>query len=133
MMASAKVWIADDIVPAIDGELACYDGGAAAVALLEDFEKVLPGLGIEDGQAEVIENEKIDAAERAQQARMPAVAARKGEIGEKLGNPAIENGAVVPAGFMAKRASQPAFAGAGAHRQLPPMPLSSRPWVRSKK
>ncbi len=38
---------------------------------------------------------------------MPAVAARKGEIGEQLGNTAIENGTIVAASFVAKHASEP--------------------------
>ena len=40
-------WITDDIVPAVDGKLACDDGGAAAIALLKDFQKILPCLGID--------------------------------------------------------------------------------------
>ena len=105
-------WITDDIVPAVDRKLACDDGGAAAIALLKDFQKILPCLGIEGCKAEVIEYEKIGAAERAQEAAMPAVAPGKGEIGKQFWHSAIENGTVVPAGFVAKSASKPAFAGA---------------------
>jgi hypothetical protein len=39
--------VADDGVPVFDGELAGDDGGSAAVAFLEDFEKVVAGLGVE--------------------------------------------------------------------------------------
>jgi hypothetical protein len=39
--------IADHAVPMIDGKLACHNRGTAAIALLEDFEKVLPCLGVE--------------------------------------------------------------------------------------
>jgi hypothetical protein len=32
--------VADGFVPPVDGELACHDGGGAAVAVLEDFQQV---------------------------------------------------------------------------------------------
>src|SRR6202171_4943175 len=67
--------IADQRVPLIDGELAGDDGGAVAVAILEDLQEVVASCGIERLEAPVVEDEKIDAAERAQQTRMAAVAA----------------------------------------------------------
>jgi hypothetical protein len=39
--------IADQVVPALDGRLAGDDGGAAAIALLDDFEQIVPRLGVE--------------------------------------------------------------------------------------
>ena len=55
--------IADDIVPAFHRKLACHKGGAAAIALFEDFKQVLPGFGGEGLKAEIVEDEKIGAAE----------------------------------------------------------------------
>src|SRR5438094_3256988 len=66
--------IADQVMPSIDRQLAGEDGGAAAVAIIEDLEKVVTGGGIEWLEAPIIEDEKIDAAERAQQAQMASVA-----------------------------------------------------------
>ncbi len=40
-------WIADDFVPAVDGNLAGDQRGAAAIALFKDFEKVAALLGTE--------------------------------------------------------------------------------------
>ena len=37
-------------------------GGAAAIALFEDFKQVLPGFGGEGLKAEIVEDEKIGAA-----------------------------------------------------------------------
>ena len=37
--------IADDLVPVLDRELACHDGGAAAVAVLHDLQEVAALLG----------------------------------------------------------------------------------------
>jgi hypothetical protein len=42
---------------------------------------------------------------------MPAVASGESKIGKQFWNAAIENGPVIAAGFMAKRAGKPAFAG----------------------
>src|SRR5437773_895442 len=40
-------WITDQLMPAIDWQLAGDNGGAAAVAVIEDFEKVTTGGGVE--------------------------------------------------------------------------------------
>jgi hypothetical protein len=71
-------WIADDVVSAVDRKLACHKGGAAAIALFEDFQEVLPGLGAEDFKPEVVKDEKIGSAEHAQQKRacLPSPLAR---------------------------------------------------------
>lgn len=69
--------IADQRVPLIDGELAGDDGGAAAVAVLEDLQEVVAGRGVERLEAPVVEDEEIDAAKRAQQAGVAAIAARQ--------------------------------------------------------
>ncbi|MGY3146424.1 hypothetical protein ACVWYQ_003423 [Bradyrhizobium sp. USDA 3397] len=58
--------VADQRVPLIDGKLAGDDGGAVAVAVLEDLQEVVAGRGVERLEAPVVEDEEIDAAERAQ-------------------------------------------------------------------
>jgi len=60
-----------------------------------------------------IKDEEIDAAERAQQTRVAAVAARQSEITEQSRDTLIEHGAVVAAGFIAERRGEPALADAG--------------------
>ena len=61
--------VADQCVPLVDRELAGDDGGAAAVAVLEDLQEVVAGGGVERLETPVVEDEEIDAAERAQQTR----------------------------------------------------------------
>ena len=100
-------------MPLIDGELAGDDGGAVAVAVLEDLQEVVAGRGVERLEAPVVEDEKIDAAERAQQARVAAVTARQGQIAEQSRDALIEHGAIVAAGFVAERRGEPALADAG--------------------
>ncbi len=57
--------IADEVVPFIDGDLAGDEGGAAAVALFEDFEEVMACAGIERLEAPVVEDEEFNPAEGA--------------------------------------------------------------------
>ena len=38
--------VVDDVMPAVHGELGCDDGRAAAVSLFEDFQKIMPGVGV---------------------------------------------------------------------------------------
>jgi hypothetical protein len=97
----------------IHRELARDDGGAAAVAVLEDLQEVVTGRGIERLEAPVVEDQQIDAAERAQQTGVAAVAASQGQIGEQPRDALIEHGAVVAAGLVAERRGEPAFTDAG--------------------
>jgi hypothetical protein len=43
-------------VPLIDGDLAGDDGGAVAAAVLEDFQEVVAGRGVERLEAPVVED-----------------------------------------------------------------------------
>ena len=60
--------IADEGVPFVDGDLAGEDGRAAAITFLEDFVEVTTGAGIEGFEAPIVEDEKLDAGETAQDA-----------------------------------------------------------------
>jgi hypothetical protein len=71
------------------------------------------GGGVERLQPSIIKDEQIGAPERAQNARVAPVAARQGEIFEKLGHAVVEHRPIVTAGFVAERRRQPALADAG--------------------
>ena len=60
-----------------------------------------------------IKDEEIDALQRRDQAGETTFATRLGEIGEQAGNALVEDREAIAAGSVAKRASQPRFAGAG--------------------
>ena len=47
-------WVADGFVPVFDGQLAGDDGGGAAVAVFQDFQKVTPLRCGEDGEVPVV-------------------------------------------------------------------------------
>ena len=55
--------IADDLVPVFDRDLAGDDGGAAAVAILDDFEQVAALLGGQRIEPPIIEDEQLDAGD----------------------------------------------------------------------
>ncbi len=112
--------IADDLVPAIHGELGRDNRRAAAVSLLEDFEQIVTGGGVERLQSPIVEDEQIGAAERAQDAGMAPVAARQGEVFEELGRAMIKHRSIVAAGLVAERRRQPAFADAGRANDILP-------------
>jgi hypothetical protein len=95
--------VADQLMPAVDRQLAGDNGGAAAVAVIEDLQKVVTGSGIERLEAPIVEDEQIDAAKRAQQAQVASVAAGERKIGEEPGGALIEYRAVVAAGFVSER------------------------------
>src|SRR5439155_18687522 len=100
-------------MPSIDRQLAGDDGGAAAVAVIEDLQKVVTGGGVEWLETPIIEDEKIDAAERAQQAQMASVATGKRQIGEQPGDALIEHRAIVAASFVSESRSEPTLAHTG--------------------
>lgn len=105
--------IANQHMPCVHRELAGDEGGAATVAIFEDFQKVVTGTGVERLKSPVIEDQQIDTAEAAQQALMATVAARESEVIEQPRNTLIEHGAVVTAGLVAERRGEPALADAG--------------------
>ena len=100
-------------MPGRQGELGGDDRRPSAVSLLEDFEQIVTGAGVERFEAEVVENEQIGAAEGFDEARMAAVASGERQVLAQLRPAMIEDGAIVAAGFLADGAGQPAFADAG--------------------
>ena len=104
--------IADDFVPAVDGKLGGDHRGAASVALFEDFQEIMAGGGVERLKPPIVEDEKVGAAEIAQDPRMASIAARQREVLEQPGHALVENGPIVPASFMAERGGQPTLSDA---------------------
>jgi hypothetical protein len=96
--------VADDGMPVLDGELAGYDGRSPAVPFFENLQEIVSGLGVERLESPVVEDEELDAAERAGDAGIAAIAAGERQLAEQLGDALIEDGAIVAAGLVAKRA-----------------------------
>src|SRR5260370_22826330 len=100
-------------LPFVDQDLAGEDGRAAPVAFLEDLVEVTTGTGVERFEAPIVEDEELDAGETAEDAGIATVTAGERKLGEELGNPLIENRAVVAAGLLTPGTSKPRFAHAG--------------------
>ena len=86
--------------------------------------EVTTGAGVERFEAPIVEDEELDAGETAQDAGIAAVTAGERKFGEELGNPLIENRAVVAASLVTEGTSQPRFAHAGRAREI--LPKNSR-------
>jgi hypothetical protein len=95
--------VANDLMPGRQGELGGDDRRPAAVSLLENFEQIMTGAGVEGFEAEVAENEQVGA-------RMAAVAS---------GEPPSEKG---------RLSRPPAHAG---ERQVEPTPRSCGQLINS--
>src|SRR5271154_7620707 len=105
--------VANDLMPGGQGELGGDDRRPTAVSLLENFEQIVTGAGVEGFEAEVVENEQIGAADGFDEARMAAVASGERQVLAELWPTMIEDGAIVATGFLADGAGQPALADAG--------------------
>ena len=105
--------VANDLMPCGQGELGGDDRRPAAVSLLENFEQIVTGAGVEGFEAEVVENEQIGAGDGFDEARMAAVASGERQVLAQLWPAMIEDGPIVATGFLADGAGQPALADAG--------------------
>jgi hypothetical protein len=105
--------VSDNVVPGGHWELGGDDRRSAAISLLEDFEEVVTGAGVEGLEAEVVEDEEIGAAEGFDEAWMSPVAPGERKVAAELRPAMIENRAIVAAGSVADGAGEPAFADAG--------------------
>src|SRR5262249_59165101 len=65
------------------------------------------------GETQVVEDHKLDAGQALEESRMTAVTMREAEHIEEPRQPLIQDGVIIPAGLVAKRASNPTFADAG--------------------
>ena len=100
-------------MPFVDRNLAGEDGRAAPIAFLEDLVEVTTSTGVQRFEAPIVEDEELDAGEAAQDAGIAAVTAGEREFGEELGNPLIENRAVVAASLVTEGTGKPTFADPG--------------------
>src|SRR5262249_40784890 len=107
-----KRWIADDLVPALDRQLAGDENRTDIVAILDDLKQVAALFSVELLWSPVIENEEIDARKSAQELRVSSVAASESESHEQSRHAVIEDGEVLAAGLVTERAGEPAFADA---------------------
>ena len=112
-MASATVGLAITSCQCSTGSWLVTMVDAAAVAIVDDLEEVAPLIGRQIGEAPVVEDEEFDAGDGLEQASMAAVAACQRQRIEQPRHAMIEHRAIVSAGLVRQRASDPTFADAG--------------------
>jgi hypothetical protein len=88
------------------------DRRTTAVAVLEDFEEIMPRLFVERFETPIIQDQDLNMAQCALKPGVPAVAASERELGKQPGNTLIQNGTIVSASFVAKGTCQPALSDA---------------------
>jgi hypothetical protein len=88
--------IVDDLMPAVDEDLAGDDGGTAAISFFEDLEEIAPDAGVEGLETPIVENEQLRADGGTQEPGIAAVSASKSQLADELGHTLIEDGAVWP-------------------------------------
>src|SRR3546814_20733043 len=81
----AGVRVADDLVPAVDRNLAGDDDRSGLVAILDDLQEIAALLGVERLRSPVVEAEQVEAGERAQPASVAAVGAGASQGSRKGG------------------------------------------------
>jgi hypothetical protein len=106
-------WIVDDVVPAVDRDLAGDDGGPAAIPFFEDLEEIAPGAGVEGLAPPIVEDEQLGTDEGAQEPSVATVAAGERQLAEELGHSLVEDRAVVAAGSVTQCRGQPTLTDAG--------------------
>ena len=101
--------LAKIVVPLSGRQLARDDRGAAAVAILEDFEEIAPFLILDGGETPVIEDEAIEAGQLGEQADVGAIGAGQREVVEEARGAPIVGAVALAAGLMGERTGQEAF------------------------
>src|SRR5207237_4840721 len=79
--------------------------------------EIATGTGIERFEGPVVEDEELDAGEAAQDSGIAAVTAGEREFRKQLGNPLIENRAVVAASLVTEGTGKPTFTDPGGPAQ----------------
>ena len=103
----------DQVVPAIDGNLAGDDDRAFVVAVLDDFVEIARLVGVERLRPPIVEDEQLDAGERAQEPGVTGRAMRDGQIGEEARNAGVKNGYVLSVRLVPEGGGKPTLAQAG--------------------
>lgn len=106
-------WVADGLMPVLDGQLAGDNCGGAAVAVFEDFQQVTAFRGCEDGKAPIVDDQHVHAGDGFEDAFVAPIPTGKSEGFEHARGALIEDGPPVTASLMAQGAGDPAFAKAG--------------------
>ncbi|MDF2970904.1 MAG: hypothetical protein K0R61_1354 [Microvirga sp.] len=82
----------DDVIPAVDRELARDQEGAGVVAVLDDLEEVARLLRKKRLRSPIVEQEQVDPGELAQELAIAAVAASERQGGKQARHAVVQDG-----------------------------------------
>ena len=99
--------VAEEVVPFLERELTGHQGGTGGVAVLEELEQVATMVGVELGEAEVVEGDEVELGERGEQLGIGAVAAGDGEVVQEPWDAQVQRGEAVATGLVGERAGEP--------------------------
>ena len=99
-------------MPFLERELAGDQGGPGGVSVLEEFEQVAAMVGIELGEAEVVEHDEVELGEGGEEFGIGAVAAGDGEVVQQPRQSQVQRGEPVAAGLIGERTGEPGLGNA---------------------
>ena len=102
----AEGGISDDIVPVLDGDLAGEQRATAGIAVVEDFEEVVPPLARERSEPPVVEDEQPRPCEPLDELGTGTVPTGEGELVEEPGDAVVAGGDAEAAGLVAERTGE---------------------------
>ena len=112
-MASATVGFAIVSCQCSTGSWLVMMCGAAVVPVIDNLQEIVALIGSKRREAPIIEDQQIDARERAQQAHMATITARQRKCAEQPRHTLIEHTAIIATGFVAERTGEKTFADSG--------------------
>ncbi len=101
-----KGWIADIVVPVLDGQLAGNDGGARAHAIVEHFEQIAAFAWADGGDREVIDQQQLCLGQGAQALSEAAIGVAQTEIFEQSWGTQVQCRQALTAGLVGGSSSQ---------------------------
>ena len=78
-------WDADQIMPAVHGNLTGDDERALVITILDDFKQITRLVGRKRLRSPIIEYEQFDAGEGAEEPGIARIAMRDGQVSEEPG------------------------------------------------
>jgi hypothetical protein len=120
--------VGEVVVPLGRGQLARDDGGAVAVAVLEDLEQVAAFLVGDGRQAPVVDEQDVDAGELAKQADVGAVGAGQREVVKEPRRAPVVGAEALAAGVSGEGTGDEALPGAGGPDEDDSAPAPNGTW-----
>ena len=98
--------LADEFVPGIGRLLAGDEGGAGALAVVEDFQEESVLVRFHGGEAKIVDDQQVDAGQFPQQSGEAAVGLGDGQLSEEFGFVVVQGAVSLATGFVGQGAAE---------------------------